>query len=383
MMAVRMRIGLDADPIMGDRGGVGWLTYHLLRALAAIKDDLELVAYVKPGGLVNGLPLGWEPAPQLTWVEAGPWTMRWRGTLDRLDLYHGTNFKLKAEGRHGGVVTIPDLWLDRHPQYSRKLFGQRASFYRARRTAWRARKVITISQHSAKDIMSLYGLPLERIAVIPCGVSDDFRPNRDPRVVEELRRRIGLNADKYILFIGGADPRKNHATLVEAYAGRVEQLKPCTLVLVGDPVHRVGSYMNTVRTYGLEAKVVCPGRVSFEDLRVLYSAADLFVFPSIYEGFGMPVLEAMACGAPVITSNTTSLPEVAGDAAILVDPLDARELGEAMVRVLSDEKLREALREKGFERVKHFTWEQAARRTMEVYREVCGRPETTSEQRIC
>src|SRR5947208_1454914 len=171
-----MRIGLDANPILGDRGGVGWLTYHLLRALATLKEELELVAYVQPGWLVNGRLVGWESISQLRWVEAGRWMRRWRGATDRLDLYHGMNFKLHTEGRYGGVVTIPDLWLDRHPQYSRKLFGQRASFYRARRTAWRARKVITISQHSAEDIMSLYGLPRERIAVIPCGVSDDFMP---------------------------------------------------------------------------------------------------------------------------------------------------------------------------------------------------------------
>src|SRR5947208_2754067 len=197
-------------------------------------------------------------------------------------------------------------------------------------------------------------------------------PSRDTRGGEDLRRRIGLHADKYILFIGGADPRKNHATLVAAFAGRAEQLKSHALVLVGDRVHPFGSYMKTVRAHGLEAQVVCPGRLPSEDLRLLYSAAELFVFPSIYEGFGMPVLEAMACGAPVITSNTTSLPEVAGDAAILINPLNAGELGEAIVRVLSDEKLREGLRARGLERVKQFTWERAARHTMEVYREVCA-----------
>ena len=367
-----MRIGIDANPMLGDCGGVGWLTYYLLRALVALKDDVEFVAYVKPGSLVNGGLEDWPRLTQLRWVEAGLWTMRWRGTLDHLDLYHGTNFKLKTEGRYGGVVTIPDLWLDRHPQYSRKAFGQRSSFYRGRRTAWRARKVITISQHSAQDIMSLYGLPRERISVIPCGVSEEFRPSRDPGALEDLRRRIGLKSDKYILFLGGAGPRKNHATLVEAFATRAEQLKSYTLVLVGDGVHRFGSYLRTVRAHGLEAQVLCPGRLCFEDLRSLYSGAELFVFPSIYEGFGMPVLEAMACGAPVITSNTTSLPGVAGDAAILVNPFDARELGEAMVRVLSDVKLRESLRARGFERAKHFTWERTAQRTLEVYRELCA-----------
>lgn len=368
-----MRIGLDANPILGDRGGVGWLTYRLLQALVALKEeDVEFIAYVKPGALVNGRMEGWPQVSQLRWVEAGRWSMPWRGRIDRLDVYHGTNFKLRTEGRCGGVVTIPDLWLDRHPEYSRKPFGQRVSFYRTRRTAWRARKVITISEHSAQDIMSLYGMPPERIVMIPCGVSDDFRPVHDPIAWEGLRRRIGLGAEKFILFVGGADPRKNHVALVKAFAGRIAELQGYALVLVGDQVHQFGSYSRTIHACGLEKCVLCPGRLPFEDLRLLYSTADLFVFPSIYEGFGMPVLEAMACGVPVITSSTTSLPEVAGNAAVLVNPLDEKELGEAMMRVLSDQKLAEDLRTKGMERVKQFTWERAARRTMDVYREVIG-----------
>ena len=366
-----MRVGIDANPIVGDRGGVGWMTYHLLRALVALKaQDVEFIAYAKPGSFVGGKPPDWEHTENLRWVEAGRWSMPWRGRIDRLDLYHGTNFKLRTEGECGGVVTIPDLWLDRHPEYSTKVFGQRASFYRTKRTAWRVRKVITISQHSAQDIRSLYGLPADRIVVIPCGVSDEFTPVHDLRALDDLRQRIGLRTEKFILFVGGADPRKNHVTLVKAFAGRMAQLKDYALVLIGDRVHQFASYIDTVRSCGLEKYVTCPGRVDIEDLRLLYSAAALFVFPSIYEGFGMPVLEAMACGTPVITSNTTSLPEVAGDAAILINPLDDKELGEAMVRVLSDRKLAEDMRAKGFERIKHFTWEQTARRVMAVYREV-------------
>jgi glycosyltransferase involved in cell wall biosynthesis len=142
-------------------------------------------------------------------------------------------------------------------------------------------------------------------------------------------------------------------------------------VLVGDIHHRFGDLLQTARTLGLERRVVCTGRLPIEDIRLLYSHADLFVFPSIYEGFGMPVLEAMACGAPVITSNRTALPEVAGDAAVLVNPEDAEELGEAMVRVLEDQTLRATLKEKGLKRAKQFTWERAARQTMALYRELC------------
>ena len=357
--------------MVGDRGGVGWHTYHLLRAMVGLRENLELVGYVGTGSLQNGVPTGWSGNGNIRWVESGKWLMQWRGRWDRLDLYHGTNFKMKTTGRLGGVVTIYDLWMDRSPQYSPKLFGQRASFQRTRRTAWRARKVMTISKFSADEIMSLYGLPSERIAVIPCGVSDDFRPQHDPAAFGELRRRIGLPDAPFILFVGGADPRKNHQAVVRAFAKRAGELKECRLVLVGDSVHRFGNMSRTIAQCGMERRVICPGRLPIGDITRLYSHADLFVFPSLYEGFGMPVIEAMACGAPVVTSNRTALPEVAGDAALLVNPDDDDELAGAMVRILRDTPLRESLRAKGFDRAKQFTWERAARQTLAVYKELC------------
>jgi glycosyltransferase involved in cell wall biosynthesis len=267
---------------------------------------------------------------------------------------------------------VHDLWLDRHPDYSPKLFGQWAASARTRRTVWRAEKVITVSAFSADDIAERYGLPRERIAVVPNGVSEEFRPVLDPAAFGRLRRRIGLLEVPFILFVGGADPRKNHQALARAVATRARELNEYYLVLVGDVVHRFGDLRRTVAEYRLGSRAVCPGRLGFEELRLLYSYADLFVFPSLYEGFGMPVLEAMACGAPVITSTTTALPEVAGDAALLVDPTNPEAVAEAMVRVLHDQTLRASLREKGFQRARQFTWEQAAQKTLAVYRAVCG-----------
>ncbi|HJU03925.1 MAG TPA: glycosyltransferase family 1 protein [Nitrospiraceae bacterium] len=371
-----MRIGIDANPIFLNRGGVGWHIYHLLRALLDLKEDLDFVCYVEPGAIrrrESSMVEAWERHPRLTWVEVGRFMRRWRGTLDRLDLYHGMNFRMRTAGRYGGVVTIHDLWMDRQPQYSTKLFGQRGSFHRTRRTARRARQVITVSEHSAKDIVELYGVPRDRITVIYNGVSEAFRPIDDPTALDEIRVRLGITTERFILFAGGADPRKNHQTLIRAYARVSELLTAHSLVMVGEASHRFGNIYETARTFGMEDRVVCPGLLSLDDLRLLYSYAEAFVFPSVYEGFGMPVLEAMACGAPVITSNTTALPEVAGDAALLVDPVCVEELADAMVRVIEDRALRDSLRVKGFERVTHFTWEQAARQTLAVYREVCAR----------
>jgi glycosyltransferase involved in cell wall biosynthesis len=252
------------------------------------------------------------------------------------------------------------------------MLGQWPSPFKTRQTALRARKSITVSEFSARELVELYGLKREHIRVIHNGVSEDFVPRRDDQAMAELRKRIGLTAEHFVLFIGGADPRKNHQIFLEAAEMVRRKLGSRMLVLVGSPIHPFGSYEESARRRSLTEKVICPGRLSTHDLQLLYSSTDLFVFPSLYEGFGMPVLEAMACGAPVLTSNSTALAEVAGDAAMLADPHDARALGETMIRVLEDEPLRAALRVKGFVRAKQFSWEQTARQTLAVYQDLCS-----------
>ncbi len=367
-----MRIGIDANPMVGDMGGVGWHSYHLLRTMLAQHEGIDFLAYAKPGADQPDSVKAWPGVERLQWINSSRWGMGKRSSSDQLDLFHGTNFKMQTVGRYGGVVTIHDLWLDRHPEYSKKMLGQWPSSFKTRQTALRARKAITVSEFSARELVELYGLKREHIRVIPNGVSEDFVPRRDDQTMEELRKRIGLTAEHYVLFIGGADPRKNHQTFLEAAEMVRKKLGSRMLVLVGSPIHPFGDYEKTARRRSLLEKVLCPGRVSTNDLQLLYSSADLFVFPSLYEGFGMPILEAMACGAPVLTSNSTALAEVAGDAALLADPQDARALGEAMIRVLEDEPLRAALKVKGFARAKQFSWEQAAAKTVELYRQVCG-----------
>lgn len=366
-----MRIGFDANPMVGDRGGVGWHTYQLLRAMLAQRDEIDFVAYTRPGTKRPEEVPSWQGSDRLHWIESSRWGMRKRGLVNRLDLYHGTNFKMQTVGRYGGIVTIHDLWLDRNPQYSKKLLGQWLSSFKTRKTALRARKAITVSEFSARELMDLYGLKHEHIRVIPNGVSEDFLPRRDDQAMAELRKRIGLTAEHYVLFIGGADPRKNHQRFLEAAEKVRKKLGSRMLVLVGSPIHPFGNYVETARRHSLTDKVVCPGRVSTNDLQLLYSSADLFVFPSLYEGFGMPVLEAMACGAPVVTSNSTALAEVAGDAAVLADPQDAQALGEAMILVLEDEPFRASLKVKGFVRAKQYSWERAAEKTIALYQELC------------
>lgn len=367
-----MRIGIDAASIMGDKGGVGWHTHHLLQALLALKEEVEYLGYLRPGSLRAGRLEGWPADDRMRWVETPRWLMPWRGSWDGLDLYHGPNFKMHTRGRSGGIVTIHDLWLARHPEYSHKLLGQAGSSRRARATALRARKVVTVSEFSAREMEELYDIPREHVVVIPNGVSEDFYPGQDEQEVADLRRRWAIPPAGFILFVGGADPRKNHRVFLQAVAQSRSQLGERVIVLVGDGEHPEGSYRATAQGLGLEPHIRYAGRLGRADLRRLYAGADAFVFPSRYEGFGMPVLEAMACGAPTITSSVSSLPEVAGDAALLVDPDDVEALGRAMVTLVSDPDLRERLRRRGYERARLFTWQRAALRTSALYHELCA-----------
>lgn len=364
-----MRIGIDASPIVGGEGGIKAHTAHLLRAVLTLDPHLEVVAYIPTGSRGRIDSETWGGFPRLEWREVGRWGWPSQAAADRLDLFHGPNFKMRAEGRYGGIVTVHDLWLERHPEYSGKLLGQWWSGLRTMRTARRAQRVITVSEFSKREIMELYGIPAARIRVIYNGVARSFW-EREQSSSRTALEPFGLHGGPYVLFVGGADPRKNHKTAVEAFARRRESLKPCRLVLVGDPIHRFGNYHETIKSAGLVGEAIVVGRLDPAALRGLYQGALMLVFPSLYEGFGIPVLEAMACGLPVVTTSTSSLPEVAGDAAVMVDPGNADALGDAMVQVAHDRSLRERLIEAGRRRVEQFSWETAGAKTLALYGEL-------------
>ena len=367
-----MRVGIDAFPALETQGGIGTYVRHLVSSLVALDSGDEFIVYVPT---THSSLQSWgsrENMSKLTCVEVSRSGLRWRGRFDDLDLYHGTNFKLHTRGRFGTVLTIHDLWLDRYPQYSKKLFGQAWASFRTGLRVRRATRVIAVSHHTARDIEELYGLPARDVSVVHPGVSQEFFRERTEAGFSALASRHTIPTRRYVLFVGGATPRKNCRALLEAFAKREDVRKQYHLVLVGNPVHRGHSILETASHLGVQDRVICTGHVSMEDLRALYSHADLFVFPSLYEGFGFPVLEAMACGTPVVTSNRTSIPEVAGDAAVLIDPEDTDMLAEAMGRILSDTVLQESLRSQGFDRIKEFSWEKTARQVLDIYREICG-----------
>ena len=229
------------------------------------------------------------------------------------------------------------------------------------------------SHFTKKTVAEALGYPADRMFVVPLGVDHGvFRPLP---VSEPFCRRYQLDDPlRYILYVGSENPRKNLPRLVRAFARLHEALPESRLIKIGSPEYarEAEQLRSQVQDMGLTGFVLFYPHVPDEDLALFYNLADLFVFPSLCEGFGLPPLEAMACGTPVVCSNAASLPEVVGDAAIMVDPYDVEGLAEAMRRVLADAGLREELREKGLARARQFTWERTARETVAVYQQVCG-----------
>lgn len=271
------------------------------------------------------------------------------------------------------IATIHDLSFEHLPQ----TFKRRSRLQlrlTVRRTARQAAHVLVPSEHTRRDILKTYGLAPERLSVTPLAAPASFAPVEDEREVERVRRRYGLG-DDYILAVGSIQPRKNLALLLAAYAD-LRRARPQAnlpkLALVGKLAWLYDETLRAIDEYGLSDLTVLTGYVAESDLPALYTGALCFVYPSYFEGFGLPPLEAMQCGAPVIAGNRTSLPEVVGDAGLLVDPFDKDALSAALRRMIEDANLRARLRVQGRERARRFSWHETARLTLQAYRRVAG-----------
>ena len=276
------------------------------------------------------------------------------------------------------VTTIHDLSFEHIPE----TFNLRSRVQlrlTVRATARRAAHVIAPSEYTRRDLVETYGLDEGRVSAIPLAVAPGFRPVEDGAELERVKKRYGISGE-YVLAVGSIQPRKNLARLVRAYSalrrGRGRSNLP-QLVLVGKQAWLYGDTLTAIEEEKLGDSVVLTGYVSEGDLPALYTGALLFAYPSFYEGFGLPPLEAMSCGAPVLTGNLTSLPEVVGDAGLTVDPLDTDALAAGLARLIDDDALRADLRERGLQRARRFDWRETARMTLQVYRRAMSDKKST------
>lgn len=264
------------------------------------------------------------------------------------------------------VTTVHDVSFRRYPQFfslrDRILFATLLPL-----TLRRVDGVITVSQHAKREVLHFYPFLEGKVYVTLEAVSDFFSPVTDARLLSEVRDRYGI-AGRFILAVGNLQPRKNLVRLVEAFSKIARAVPDLQLVVVGKAEWRSSVIFSLVRALGIEQRVVFTGYIPNGDLKLLYSAAEVFVYPSIYEGFGLPVLEAMACGSPVVASKTSSIPEVTGEAALLVDPLDIEGIVHSILRIIEDEDLQAELSRKGLRRAKQFSWDRLAADTVEVYK---------------
>jgi glycosyltransferase involved in cell wall biosynthesis len=261
------------------------------------------------------------------------------------------------------VVTVHDLAFIRFPQTFRA-YNRIYLDVATRLSVQRATRILVVSEHTRREVIGLLGVAPERVVVTPNAVREHFRPP-DPAVLEAFRARKGL-PERFVLYVGTLEPRKNLTTLLEAYA-QVAQRQVTPLLVGGGKGWLYDAVFQRLEALGLRERVHFVGYLDEEELPLWYAAATVFVFPSIYEGFGMPPLEAMACGTPVVASNTSSLPEVVGDAGLTVSPYDPAALAAAISRVLDDADLRQELRERGLRQARAFSWRVTAERTLAAY----------------
>lgn len=367
--------GLDRAPT-----GIGRYAVQLLHALTSIPNGPEIVVLATERqdrfGLSNLFEYHALPGCQLlpSLLTVGNLALTWAASRYRLDVVHDPNGIAPFLGPSGGarrVVTIHDAFAYVCPDQHNWLDNWRYRWLLPQ-ASHRADMVITVSECSRRDLIRYLGISPAKVRTTQEGVDARFRAVADSAERRAVLARYQIDSS-YLLYIGGLNARKNVARLLEAYA-LVRRLHPNVLLVIGGKRQwQTAEIEQTFRRLNLDDHVHFTGYLDDADLPALYSAAEGFVFPSLYEGFGLPPLEAMACGTPVVTSNASSLPEVVGDAALTVDPGDVEGLAAAIHRVLTDDPLRANLRQRGLMRAAQFRWERTARETLAIYEQTLHR----------
>lgn len=366
-----MRIAIDAHSVGNKLGGNESYAKNLIEALAEIDKVNQYTIFVTKREARERFSNRWpnfqvRTTPPHTPFVRIPLTLSAELRRNRVDVLH-VQFTAPPFSPCPVVVSIHDLSFEHLPQTFKRRSRMQLRLT-VRRSARNAAQVIALSEHARADLIATYNLQPEKVNVVPLAAPDAFAPVRDDNELQRVRQTYGIDRD-YILSVGSIQPRKNLRRLIEAYSllrrqqpeGKLPQL-----VLVGKNAWLYDETLQSLKDRDL-GSIVLTGYVPEADLPALYSGALCFIYPSYFEGFGLPPLEAMKCGAPVIVGNKTSLPEVVGDAALMIDPFDVGAIAAAIQRVITDSDFRSELRVKGMQRAKQFDWKETARRTLAVY----------------
>ncbi len=381
-----MRIAIDYTSAIAQRAGIGRYTRGLVAALVRQAADDRLVLYSSEAPTPDsGFPRGEHVRTRLAglgrWAIGNRWmTILWHRAhvplpieafTGPVEVFHAPDFSLAPTLRARRVVTIHDLAYLSHPECALpSLIAYLGDV--VPRAVRSADAIVAVSATTADDLVARLGVPRERITVIPLGVEPWLRAVRDAEQLKKLDARLRLE-HPLVLAVGTIEPRKNYVRLIEAFARASRAPEgPRMLAIAGRDGWLYESVYETVARCGVEERVRFLGFVSDADLPALYSTAELLALPSLYEGFGIPVLEAMACGTPVLCGDGGALPETAGGAALLVSPTDTDEIADGLIRLASDEALRAELAARGLARARQFTWEAAARAHLALYHEVAA-----------
>ena len=365
-------IGIDARKVQDF--GIGTYIRNLVRGLAQIDQENCYVLLTGAQGrdALGDLPDNFKVVLERSPVYSGRElvALSWRLFRLRLDLYHATHYVLPLATPSRVVVTIHDIIHLLYPQF---LPNRLALFYAQRmmrRSLARADRVIAVSENTRSDLMEYFGVDGREIEVVYNGVDESFRHKLSEDDLDRWLRQLGIRRP-YLLFVGNPKPHKNLDRVIQAYA-RARQLAEfdAPLVCVGDRTAAQFKLRQRAEQLGVGDKVRLLGHVAQEALPSLYQGAMLFLYPTLYEGFGLPVVEAMASGTAVLTSNTSALKEIAGGHAHLVDPLDTERMARAIARLITDDDYRASLAEKGLARSRDFRWNATAERTRDVYLQV-------------
>lgn len=371
------RIALDYTPAVEQRGGIGRYVRELAAALARSDADNEYRLFVA-GASHSSLPAA--PAANFSWRPTRL-TPRWLARLwhrarlplpvevitGRIDLFHATDFVLPPTmPRTRTLLTVHDLSFVRVPEAASPPLKAYLDAV-VPRSARRAQHILADSQATKDDLIAIYGTPADKITVLYCGVDSHFQPVNEPQLLSACLRKYGLDGVAYLLSVGTVQPRKNYSRVIEAVARARQHGHDLHYAIVGGKGWLEDEMRRTIARLGAQPYVHLLGLVDDADLPALYSGARALIMASLYEGFGLPVLEAFACGAPVVSSKLSSLPEVAGEAALLIDPSNTTELVDAIVALEEQPDLRQRLVRAGHAQAAKFTWGRSAQQLRSIY----------------